>query len=180
MDVDIIFKTCIFGDGGVGKTTLTRRYLTGLFSNDTGMTIGVDFHSKIMHLNGDAIQLQIWDFAGEDRFRFMLPNYVMGASCGIFMYDITRWDSLKNIDDWLSIFRENAEKGVPIIMVGGKLDLNDKRSVSVGDAVDMAREKSMDAFLECSARDGMNIDLVFNISVQLMLEYAGLTSKPNQ
>ncbi|MCK4688545.1 MAG: GTP-binding protein, partial [Candidatus Lokiarchaeota archaeon] len=83
---DAMFKICIFGDGGVGKTTLVKRYMTGVFKGDSTMTIGVDFHVKKLEINGLNVSLQIWDFAGEDRFRFLLPSYVIGASGGIFMY----------------------------------------------------------------------------------------------
>ncbi len=83
--MDAMFKLCIFGDGGVGKTTLVKRYLTGVFAGDTTMTIGVDFHIKKLNIEGKEVGLQIWDFAGEDRFRFLLPSYVFGTSGGIFM-----------------------------------------------------------------------------------------------
>ena len=100
-----MFKVCLFGDGGVGKTTLINRYLTGVFKSDESITIGVDFHIKKLIIEEKRISLQIWDFAGEERFRFLLPSYVLGASGGIFVYDITRFTSLKNFQDWLDIFK---------------------------------------------------------------------------
>jgi len=104
-ETDVMFKLCIFGDGGVGKTTLLGRYLTGIFKANQSITIGVDFHVKKLEVNGKKVLLQIWDFAGEKRFRFLLPSYVLGASGGIFMYDITRYSSLKNFPEWVKIFK---------------------------------------------------------------------------
>jgi len=161
---DALFKVCIFGDGGVGKTSLVKRYLTGLFTGDSTMTLGVDFHMKKFEFHGKRVSLQIWDFAGEDRFRFLLPGYVKGASGGIFMFDITRRSSLRNFDDWLKIFKEGTEDinfEVPIIMIGGKLDLHDRRSVFSKDAVDMAKKFELLDYIECSAKTGENVELIF-------------------
>lgn len=161
---DALFKVCIFGDGGVGKTSLVKRYLTGLFTGDSGMTLGVDFHMKKFEFHGKRVSLQIWDFAGEGRFRFLLPGYVKGASGGIFMFDITRVSSLRNFGDWLEIFKGatgDMNMYVPIIMIGGKLDLHDRRSVFSNDAVDLAKKHELLDYIECSAKTGENVELIF-------------------
>jgi len=111
--------------------------------------------------------LQLWDFGGEDRFRFLLPKYVSGSSGGIFMYDITRYSTLKNVEDWLEIFREEytAKKQpgetLPIIMVGGKKDLEDKRSIPRTEAKRFVRTQNLFAYDECSAKTGENVELIF-------------------
>ncbi len=172
-----MFKVCIFGDGGVGKTTLVKRYMTGVFKGDSTMTIGVDFHVKKLEIDGLNVSLQIWDFAGEDRFRFLLPSYVIGASGGIFMYDITRYSSLKNFDDWLDIFKRaytGKEQQIPVIMVGGKLDLQYKRAVSSNNAFELAKKSNLYGFVECSAKNGENIDDIFIEIGRLMMRRSGL------
>jgi len=161
---DALFKVCIFGDGGVGKTSLVKRYLTGLFVGDSTMTLGVDFHMKNFEFHGKRVSLQIWDFAGEDRFRFLLPGYVKGASGGIFMFDITRQSSLRNFEEWLKIFKEGTEDSqiqVPIMMIGGKLDLHDRRSVYSKEAVDLAKAYELLDYIECSAKTGENVEIIF-------------------
>ncbi|MFX1490309.1 MAG: Rab family GTPase, partial [Promethearchaeota archaeon] len=100
---DATYKVVIFGDAGCGKTTLTQRFLTNLFKSDTRMTIGVDFEVKSMDINAKKVKLQIWDFGGEERFRFLLPTYVRGANGALFMYDVTNYSSLAHIDDWLLV-----------------------------------------------------------------------------
>ena len=175
---DVMFKICLFGDGGVGKTTLLGRYLTGLFKSNQTITIGVDFHVKKIDVNGKLVLLQIWDFAGEKRFRFLLPSYVLGASGGIFMYDITRYSSLKNFPEWITIFKKGfvgaKDKPLPIIMVGGKLDLSFKRAVPTNEAFDLAKSNKLYGYIECSAKDGRNIDDIFTEIAKLMLQRAGL------
>ncbi|MFX1589583.1 MAG: Rab family GTPase [Promethearchaeota archaeon] len=174
---DAMFKICLFGDGGVGKTTLVTRYLTGVFKGNSTITIGVDFHVKKLEVEDKKVSLQIWDFAGEDRFRFLLPSYVVGASGGIFMYDITRYSSLKNFDDWISIFKKGFigdKRQLPIIMVGGKLDLQYKRAVSTKEAFELAKAHNLYGFVECSSKDGRNVEEIFNEIAKLMLHRAEL------
>ncbi len=172
-----MFKVCIFGDGGVGKTTLVNRYLTGVFKSDSQITIGVDFHVKKIEIDGKRVSLQIWDFAGEDRFRFLMPSYSIGSSGGIFMFDITRYTSLKNFEDWLAIFKkgnQNQELRIPIIMVGGKLDLEYKRAVSNEEAFKLAKENNLSSYIECSAKSGQNIEDIFIEIGHLMMKKAEL------
>lgn len=175
---DVMFKICLFGDGGVGKTTLLGRYLTGLFKSNQTITIGVDFHVKKVEVDGKIVLLQIWDFAGEKRFRFLLPSYILGASGGIFMFDITRYSSLKNFPEWIKIFKNGfigaKDKPLPVIMVGGKLDLSFKRAVPTKEAFDLAKTNKLYGYIECSAKDGRNIEDIFTEIAKLMLKRAGL------
>ncbi len=161
---DFLLKICIFGDGGVGKTTLVTRYMTGMFKDDLTLTIGVGFHLKRLEINNIPISLQIWDFAGEDRFRFMLPSYILGASAGIFMYDITRFISFQHFNDWLSVVKEGVlenQEPIPILLVGGKLDLQDRRTISHENASKIAKDYDLQGYLECSSKTGENVDKIF-------------------
>ncbi len=174
---DAMFKIVFFGDGGVGKTTLINRYLTGVFKSDSVITIGVDFHVKKVEIGDKRVSLQIWDFAGEDRFRFLMPSYVVGASGGIFMFDITRYTSLRNFNDWMEIFKKGYRGDtdqMPVLMVGSKLDLEYKRAVSREDAFELAKEHNLFGYLECSAKDGQNVGDIFQEISHLMMIRAGL------
>ncbi len=174
-----MFKVCIFGDGGVGKTTLVNRYLTGVFKTDFTMTIGVDFLMKKLEIKNKLVSLQIWDFAGETRFRFLLPSYVRGASAGIFMFDITRQSSLKNLPKWLEVFKkgtEEREEELPIIMVGGKSDLHERRSITSKDAADIASSHNLYEYIECSAKTGENVESIFYKLSHELTDRAGIFS----
>lgn len=166
-----MFKIVIFGDGGVGKTTLINRYLTGVFKSNSEMTIGVAFHVKKIDIGGKHINLQIWDFAGEERFKFLLPSYVIGASAGIFLFDITRYSSLKNFDSWIEIFKQGyrgENHQIPVLLVGSKLDLEYKRAVSRAEAFELAKKNNLYGYLECSSKNGHNVEYVF-IEIGLLL-----------
>ena len=170
---DAIYKIVLFGDGGCGKTTLAQRFLTDLFVSDSKMTIGVEFEVKALEIDGKKIKLQIWDFGGEERFRFLLPTYVKGATGGIFMYDTTHYSSLVHIDDWLQVIKEKTEATFPIIVVGGKGDLADERDVSIEEGINMAKSRDVTAFIECSAKSGENVDITFEALTRLMMEDSG-------
>lgn len=167
-----IFKICIFGDGGVGKTTLVKRYLSGCFSGTTKMTIGVDLATKRIKMDGIDITLQLWDLGGEERFRFILPGYARGSFGGIFIYDITRFTSLMNLDEWLKIFKKAAETdkySVPILMVGSKLDLDHQRTVFPEDALNRSQNHEIYDIIECSSKTGYNVEQIFeNITEEIM------------
>jgi len=170
---EITFKVCIFGEGGVGKTTLINRYLTGIFEADTKMTLGLDFYVKELKLKDINIVLQIWDFGGEDKFKFLLPSYIKGANGGIFMYDITRYTSFEIMDVWLNSFKydwDKSKKFPPILLVGGKIDLESERAVKHEEAKKVSNETELAGFIECSSKTGENVEQVFESLAQLMLK----------
>ena len=171
---DATFKIIIFGDAGCGKTTLTQRFLTNLFVSDQTMTIGVDFEVKSLSVDEQKVKLQIWDFGGEERFRFLLPTYVRGARGGLFLYDITNYSSIAHIDDWLSVIKKEirAEDLFPIIVVGGKVDLVENREVSSADGIKIARSRNVNGFIETSSKTGENVEKTFEALTKLMLEKA--------
>jgi len=174
------FKLCICGDGGVGKTSLTHRYLNKVFNEDLKMTIGTDLSIKDLEVDGYKVRLQIWDFAGEERYKILFPSFVKGAQGGVFMFDITRYVSLKNIDSWLSIFVEEMKatnNHIPIIVVGGKLDLEENRSVPTEEGIELARSSNLQGYFECSAKTGDNVDNIFENIARLMLMEEGLIEK---
>ena len=171
------FKLCIFGDGGVGKTTLVNRYLTKVFDEDIKMTVGADFYVKDLEVDGKKVVIRIWDFGGEQRFKVLLPSFAKGADGGIFMFDITRYTSVKNIYDWLSIFEKNVrekEINIPIVMVGGKLDLQEKRSVETEDAVELSEKYNLQGYFECSSKTGDKVEDIFESVTRKMMKFTGL------
>ena len=177
IDREGAFKLCIFGDGGVGKTTLVHRYLTKIFNEDLKMTIGADFSVKEVDINGKNVVLRIWDFAGEQRFKVLLPSFAKGADGGIFMFDITRYHSIRNLDEWLSIFEKNVRDSqikIPIIMVGGKLDLEEKRSIEKEDVVNFLEKHNLREYFECSSKTGENVEEIFDFITRKMMEAEGL------
>ena len=169
---DATFKIILFGDNGCGKETLTQRFLTNIFVSDQTMTIGVDFEVKTLTVDGQRVKLQVWDFGGEERFKFLLPTYVRGARGGIFIYDITNYSSLAHIDDWLSVIRKEIreEDIFPIIVVGNRANLVNDREVSSADAIKIAKSRGVNGFIEISAKTGENVEKTFEALTRLMFD----------
>ncbi|TFG01399.1 MAG: GTP-binding protein [Promethearchaeota archaeon] len=176
---DYAFKICIFGDTGVGKTSLISRYLNDQFQKDIGKdmekSMGVDINMKKLVVDDIKISLQIWDLVGEERFKIMLPFYLRGSSGCIFMYDITREKTLNNIGEWLNIFKNStAGEQIPIIMVGGKSDLQEMRTISIEKAMSISKSHDFYDYIECSSKTGENVEVLFNTLIRLILKNAGL------
>lgn len=167
------FKICVLGDGGVGKSTLVHRYTTGFFKEDIKLTMGVSLHSKIIDIDGIKVMLQLWDFGGEERFKILAPHYFDSAIGGFFMFDITRYTSLSNAREWLNVLKLDLGKmknDVILLLIGGKLDLNDKREVSRKQAEEVARELHFHEYIECSSKTGENVNDVFECLVRAILK----------
>ncbi|MFX1500867.1 MAG: Rab family GTPase [Promethearchaeota archaeon] len=164
MSFDFTYKIGVFGDTGVGKTTLIHRFITDKFELDLGRSMGVNVSAKTINIEGFAINLQIWDFVGEQRFKQLLPIYSRGTFGGIFMYDISNKISLLNLIEWISLFHNapgDLNKESPILIVGGKLDLDSDRKVYLEDVSNLSNSYEIIDFIECSAKTGENVEKVF-------------------
>ncbi len=172
------YKICLFGDGGVGKTSLAKRALTGLFEEDIKMTLGINIYSKNLTINGLYVVLQIWDIAGEEQFRTLFPGYILGSSGAIFMYDINRLGTLKSLNDWIEVMEDTLEpNSIPIIMVGGKLDLILKRNFDKNIAEKMKEDYGFFDHIESSAKTGENVELIFDKLTREMMIITGLIKR---
>ena len=165
----MLFKIVIVGDGGVGKSTMIQRLTTGQFIPQK-ITIGTDLATYDIDIDNINIRLQIWDFAGERRFRLFLPNYSRGATGCLLCYDITRRTSFDSLDEWFKIVNENAINPV-FILVGEKLDLADiRRSVKNEHAEELKEKYNLDYFFETSSKSGENNKMIFETLTRSILK----------
>ncbi len=166
----MLFKIVVVGDGGVGKSTMVQRLTTGQFIPQK-ITIGTDLATYDVLINRSFdVRLQIWDFAGERRFRLFLPNYSRGATGCLLCYDITRRTSFDSLEEWYEIVNSNADNPI-FILVGEKLDLADiRRSVEYENAEELKRKYDLDFFFETSSKNGENNKKIFETLTRSILK----------
>ena len=165
---DASIKIMLLGDESVEKTSLTIRCISGFFLEDLKLTIGVDFYSKTINIDNKKIKVQIWDFGGEQRFRFLLHQYCKGANAAFFLYDITNRLSLDHLPDWTQIIREHAGD-IPIILLGAKAHLKELRAVSKEEGILAAKKYNLSGFIEVSSKTGQNVEKAFEALTRLVL-----------
>jgi len=164
------FKIIVLGDADTPKSSFTQRYCYNIFNpSEEDYTIGVDFHLKSIELLGKRIKLQIWDYEGEERFRFLLPTYCLGANAAILLYNITNPSTLEHLPDWIRIVREKAGD-VPIILVGAKAHLEEFRAVSREEGILAAKKYNLSGFIEVSSKTGQNVEKAFELIIAILLE----------
>ena len=167
---ELLYKILLLGDSSVGKTCFLMRYSDNTFQEIHMSTIGLDYKLKNVQLDdGNIVKIQIWDTAGQDRFRSITKNYYKGAHGIILIYDITSRKTYENIKNWVTQIKEEVSDKVNIILVGNKIDDEKNRKVSTEEGEKLAKEIGFD-FYETSAKTGINIDSTFNDLVKKTVE----------
>jgi len=155
-------KIIFTGDSGVGKTSIINSIMGQKFSPEYEPSIGVDFFSKTIRYKGRLIKLQIWDSAGQEKFRSLIPNYIRGSSLIFLIFDVSKKESFQHLNEWID-FITNIEKG-NIVIVGNKIDLKENIEVTKEEAEKYCSEKKYEYF-EVSAKEGTNINNLLYTSV---------------
>ena len=182
MSDDCVYKVLLLGDSTVGKTCFLLRYCDKTFQEAHLSTIGLDYRLKTMTLeNGKNIKLQIWDTAGQDRFRAITKNYYKGANGIILIYDVTNLQSYENVKNWIAQIKEEANQNVLIYLAGNKIDVSeDLRVVKTEDGKKIADEFKL-PFYETSAKSGINVNKIFEELVENIDEvYSKLEPPKNE
>ncbi len=150
-------KLVMIGDSSVGKTSIVTRLALDKFNPDNTSTIGASFNVLTRKTsNNDVIKFQIWDTAGQDRFRSLVPMYVQRCNLAFFVFDITSISSFISIKNYWYKFVTSIEPFTEIILIGNKSDLDHKRQVSKSEAEIYAENMNI-PYIECSAMNINNI-----------------------
>ena len=163
-----LLKYIIVGDAAVGKSNLLLRYTHGVFRDEYQLTIGVEFGRNNEKINDQIFRIQIWDTAGQENFRSITRAYYKNSACALIVYDITRRASFESISSWIEDCRNSSPKSVMMVLVGNKVDLEEKREVSKDEGQEFADQNGL-MFLETSAKTAQNILEAFNISAKSIL-----------
>ena len=178
-DSDLVYKILLLGDSEVGKSCFLMRYADNVFVENYISTIGLDYKLKYIQIeSGEIIKVQLWDTAGQDRYRTIAKNYYKGSHGILLLYDVTKKESFDNIKEWIKQIREEVSEKTIIFLVGNKIDKTDLRKITTEEGAKLAEEYKL-PFYEASAKSGENIEDVFNALYKKIGEVYAEFSKSN-
>ncbi len=169
--VSNVFKIMLIGPAAVGKTSLLHRFVKNSFAEKYMLSIGVEFLSKEIKIDKKQVSLQIWDVAGGENFSFLRKTYYKRASGALLLFDLTREETFKEMDAWLSEFYEIIGEGVPFILIGNKADLLEAVPRAIDEKLSREFAESRgNIYIETSAKTGENVEGAFLKLTQIMMD----------
>ncbi|NVM44418.1 MAG: GTP-binding protein [Candidatus Lokiarchaeota archaeon] len=160
------FKFVIVGNHEVGKTSLIRQFVERKFSHDYRATIGLNIFAHNFDFQGNELNVQLWDIGAQQYFKRFRRIYYNGAEAAFIVFDITNRDSFDKVHEWYKELNELIDEiNIPIILVGNKDDLAEKRVVSSTEGEALAKSLSENGinYIETSALTGNNVQAAFEL-----------------
>lgn len=156
------FKIILLGSQAVGKTSLLEQYVKSTFTIKYKATIGANFLSKCIEVDNTKYALQIWDTAGQEAFQSLGTHFYRGSDACVIIFDITSSKTFDSISNWREEFQFHIgyDRKIPIMVIGNKLDLNEKRVINSHKANLWCEDHGI-IYYECSAKTGENVDRAF-------------------
>ncbi|EFE42100.1 hypothetical protein TRV_03179 [Trichophyton verrucosum HKI 0517] len=161
-------QVIILGDSGVGKTSLMNQYVNKKYSASYKATIGADYLTKEVMVDGRLVTMQIWDTAGQERFQSLGVAFYRGADCCVLVYDVNNSKSFETLDSWRDEFLIQANlrdpESFPFVVLGNKIDVEEsKRMISSKRASTYCQSKGNIPYFETSAKEAINVEQAFEV-----------------
>ncbi len=164
-------KVCLLGDFAVGKSSLVRRFVEGIFEDKYLSTIGAKVDRKIVSLQTESqatnLTLLLWDLAGGEKFDRVMSSYYRGAAGAVLVCDLTRPETLQAMVNYTRDFW-SVNPRTPIVIVGNKVDLVEKRAITDDELAAVAGRYQLPWFVS-SAKTGENVEFFFQALGQRLL-----------
>ena len=162
MTAKYIIKILTLGDTLVGKSSIVLRFSDNRFDDNQLATIGIDYKTKYIKVKDASVKVLLWDTAGQEKFRNIARQYYKGANGVLLIYDVCDRKTYERIGFWMDELKQNNEiEQLYIILVGNKIDLEEKRVVTREEAEKYAEDNNIN-YLEVSAKTGEGILDLFN------------------
>ncbi|OHT13085.1 small GTP-binding protein [Tritrichomonas foetus] len=154
-------KVVLVGDTKVGKSCILSRFVQGTFDRNMPATIGAAFLTKVITTPNGNVRLQLWDTAGQEKFRSLAPMYYRSAAVAVLVYDITQKQSLDGLEDWAAEIADKAPHNIKLVVIGNKTDLEEDRQVTQQQGKELANNLNAVIHGETSAKTGAGINEIF-------------------
>jgi small GTP-binding protein len=152
-------KVVLVGDSGVGKTSILLQLSEHLFRRLTTPTVGSGCYVQEFHSSKGPVTLQIWDTAGEERYRSFTRLYSQGAEAAVLVFGVDDEPTFESLPEWISVVQESAPPSLMLYIVGNKVDL-DERAITLDQGTEFAEGRGY-KYYDVSAATGANVELVF-------------------
>jgi small GTP-binding protein len=162
-------KVVVIGGANVGKTSIISSYITGPSGITPAQTVQLAFSQKVEVIGDCAVQLQICDTAGQERFQSVCPNFYRDAHAALVVFDVTSVQSFQKIREWIDELNATMPDSFIVIVVGNKIDLDDQRMVTREQALEFSNANEV-SYLETSAKTGHGIITAFQMVSEKFLE----------
>ena len=168
-EYEFIIKILIIGDSTVGKTNFVYKFSEDKFSENYFASTGIELKTTSIQIDGKSIKIQLWDTAGQEKYRAMTKNLYLKSQGIIILFDITNETSFINLKNWMSQIKESCGEDIPILLVGNKIDLEDNRVINKERAMEYANNENIE-YIEVSSKTGENINKALTSLLQKILK----------
>ncbi len=161
-------KIILLGNGGVGKTSLAKRFVDGTFKQaELSTTIGINFYTKKIKFEKAEITLSIIDMAGDTKLKYTLKNFISGSKATLLVFDLTSKSSFIGIEKWFKLSNQ-LQSGQEFALIGNKSDLLSKRVISEKDGLKLSEKLNAKYYIETSALTANNVNEAFQNVAKLL------------
>ena len=156
------FKVVLVGESGVGKTSIITQFIDQTFQEDQQSTTGGTFSTKsVVCEGGKILKFEIWDTAGQEKYRSLTTMFYKDANAAVMVYDVTRKESFDEIKNyWSNQIKENSPENIILVIAGNKSDLIEQETVDEEEARNFAKELNA-IFISTSAKSSEGINSLF-------------------
>ena len=168
------FKVVLVGESGVGKTSIITQFIDQTFQEDIQSTTGGTFSTKsVVCDGGKVLKFEIWDTAGQEKYRSLTTMFYKDANAAVMVYDVTRADSFEEIKNyWSNQIKDNSPENIILAIAANKSDLIEQETVDEGEARNFAKELNA-IFVTTSAKSSEGINSLFE---EIAKKYSGATN----